>query len=454
MKKKAIISVVIIVFLFIFTFFLSCKAPNDSMIEDDSKVPTLEDGSEYDPLDHWIDGLPDIDADYSVEVYNNVIVSGLDDLEEFYLLTKEEHKKLSLLITNKIDAYYKKEVLKDFDISEVAYSMIVYNGNRYLFYTEEGLQTNYKYLNYSRTIISGNYKVGYVLADNPDLDLGTYFSALVSSDINTAEKIFHGIVVLSGGVCNNLSFMPSELLSVTYTSCGVERDYYPNMTSRTVLLKVLDGLKWQKEEIKGDGSNKISVSMNRRLLLDKDDLIEKEERHHDFYQIDYEFYLNSNVVSMKYTFNNNTYTLYATIEDSDIDLIKNLVSENYEIKIRIGTYTKYVPTNKEYIIVGIELKDNNEVVFFAYQKDSGEEVILGEGTYEIDVEILTLRLKDINGRDLVLVFELQKKNQVRSLLLIKDSSINLDSKYDVLRVGDVLVMDFDLTYYYLFLGGL
>ncbi|MBP5683843.1 MAG: hypothetical protein J6X02_01130, partial [Bacilli bacterium] len=127
--KKYINNLIIIIFIFMFAIFASgCKG----------KEKNKEADKDF------------FDVDYMFEVvkHNGEVVSGKEDIYNFYLITKESNNKALLAIITQTDD----------DVRKV---LVYYDGNTYNYYEvqdkEKELIGNYKYLNYSKSIAMGIY---------------------------------------------------------------------------------------------------------------------------------------------------------------------------------------------------------------------------------------------------------------------------------------------------------
>ena len=320
---------VIIIFLMFTSLFLlvSCKKETDSIFKD---------------------------IDYEVELLNGQLVSGDDNMYEYYLSTKNG-KKANLKITDFFEKDYLKNMYGDSYTKQlddetyihiVSYDGTAYNYKRYYNSTSEvSEEGTFKYLTYCESTYENvedsicERRVGYALTNDETITYETILIQSLSSSI-TPSVLFENILLVGFYYyINDLMFSQNKIYSIHYKDAEENiKTYYSDSTILKTVVNTLNHLTWEKNSPEINISNQkntISISMHRHLIYDKNGLMPKG---YDF-SLKYIFFLDDNIVMMDYTSLSSTVNnLYAKLTDQQMEEIKSIINEKLRKYYTKGRY--------------------------------------------------------------------------------------------------------------------
>ena len=352
-------------------------------------------------------------GEYEVKVFNNDVVSGLDDIDTFYHITNDEKKKASIIITYEYDKDYYNRIKADSEPiateNVIRQHQIDFDGNTYNYYEvqnkEKELIGNYKYLNYSKSIEMGMYskhtfEIGYLLTNYEDFNASLYFTALLSS-IEIDERIFDSHPIFIYYEDSDLYFNNYEVLSITSYKNEKYKDYYSNVQVIFNLMKIVNEVQWLDDnrilssEI-ADPNNMVIIDVNGTLVNDKNGLMKKSADNKYFLQ--YTFYLDSKYVSMTNSgITSDTGMIYAKLSDEHIELIESILNDDLIKDFSPGRYEFGVNIVESQLIrYYVEILENNTAKIYmkypSYNAATGLPFfkLIIEGNYEVHENELTI----------------------------------------------------------------
>lgn len=313
----------LIIFILIFTFinFLSSCKKSGSEIDKDS-----------------------IDDKYKFEAVVSLgqIISGEEDIHNFYLLTNESNIKAMITVSTIYESSSYKHIL-------------IYNGSTYDYYElndeEKELIGNYKYLNYSKTTSgidsSHTYLIGYLLTNAKDYTAGEYFNDMLKSYMIN-DKIFQSRLLLVYYENSDLYFRENKIISpIEHLKDGIITKYYSTNANSGIkplitIVRIINTVQWSKDapvthEVY-DHSNEVRVSLQRTLVNDTNNLMVKHDSDNNQYELYYVFNLDYKYVSMVDTQVSSAEILYATLTDEQVEQINSILNDDLIEDFSLGTY--------------------------------------------------------------------------------------------------------------------
>lgn len=352
-------------------------------------------------------------GEYEVKVFNNDVVSGLDDIDTFYHITNEKKETTSIVIIKEYDKDYFNKIKADSEPiateNVIRQHQIDFDGNTYNYYEvqnkEKELIGNYKYLNYSKSIEMGMYskhtfEIGYLLTNYEDFNASLYFTALLSS-IKIDERIFDSHPIFIYYEDSDLYFNNYEVLSITSYKDEKYKDYYSNVQVIFNLMKIVNEVQWLDDnrilssEI-ADPNNMVIIDVNGTLVNDKNGLMKKNADNK--YLLQYTFYLDSKYVSMDSSFiTSDTGKIYAKLSDEHIELIESILNDDLIKDFSPGRYEFGVNIVESQLIrYYVEILENNTAKIYmkypSYNAATGLPFfkLIIEGNYEVHENELTI----------------------------------------------------------------
>ena len=384
-------------------------------------------------------------TNYKVEFFNSNLVSGDDEMYEFYLHTKEGNP-LSVNITYffEKDYYNKKFSTSRPEVDEdiIQEYELVYDGNVYNYYDVSNFRSllgSYKYLNYSnyenKSIYSTYiYRVGYTISNNPNYTYETYVHALSSSISANLEVLSEIIPVVSFVYSGDLAFTNNKIINIEYFDNGYKY-YYSDYSILTTTVLLLNQLSWVKdlESLSGGydfptNSKKIIIMMNRTLINDKNGLMLKSlgEDYFLYYTIDLDY----GIISMGYSnLSSTSNNLYSKLTNEQIEVFRGIIKEELIRDFTLGEYSykcNKETSDRSSTIYRVRLVSNNEaeIVKNTYYENGDvfvpiEDVIVS-GKYYIDTDKSEKELV-ISGDGYIYRFRLSY-NENKSIKFVSNES--------------------------------
>lgn len=283
-------------------------------------------------------------GEYEVKVFNNDVVSGLDDIDTFYHITNEKKETTSIVIIKEYDKDYFNKIKADSEpLAEenVIYKYkIDFDGNDYYYYyynDDVELEGQYKYFIYStRTNVYNKapytFRACYILSNEADMTTELYERLATSYLLEDCLRSLESRIALFYGFNNDLFFNVNEIISIAYLKDNVFT-LYNSETSLYSIVKVLNEGEWTKDYNKlgvdfTDKDNIVIVNMKRTLVCDNNNLMIKRDDGNNEYNLDYSFHLDGKYVTMQYVaMSSSAHMLYAKLSDEHIELIKSTLRE-------------------------------------------------------------------------------------------------------------------------------
>ena len=282
---------------------------------------------------------------YEVKVFNSDVVSGLDEIDNFYHITNDEKKKASIIITYEYDKDYYNRIKADSEPiateNVIRQYKIDFDDNYYYYYCDCDIELigEYKYFIYStQTNVASEsqytFIACYILSNEADMTTELWFRLTSSAILEDCLRGLESRIALTYRFNNDLFFNKNEILSITYSKDYNEyTSYNSDITSLVSVVKVLNEAEWTKgydnlEIDITDKDNIVMIAMKRTLVCDKNNLMLKRDNGNNEYNLFYTFNLDGKYVSMQYlAMSSGAHMLYAKLSDEHIELIKSTLRE-------------------------------------------------------------------------------------------------------------------------------
>lgn len=320
-----------------------------------------------------------------IEEYDNEIIVGEGNYEEFYKRTSNKEKLiLKVKKTYILDPdYYSKEYyeqIKD-DYPMIVEYVVTFDGEVYKVKSSSEIEKIYKYLKYSVAPLNHRddlrVAMTYLFTNDEYMTYELYERYSLSSQWEDVLKAFSSYLFVFK-VSQVITYERSNFLNINYT---YDKNIAMSKEKEQELFYYLDNLMWgQLENVNSNNytpsGNIINLSTLRTVkhTVFEDSPLELNKE----YQLDYVIDIDNSVVNL--IFKDNGETVYSIFADSESLKLKELLEElNIDFRYTYIEPSNYYGTISDDYIVNVEMDEDNITFIFKYKL----EMIEINGKYKV-----------------------------------------------------------------------